>query len=68
MLPDGFLIHLGRKDLQVKIRGYRVELAEIERTLVSHPKIREAVVTALDRHGEKELAAYVVPVENLRPL
>ena len=67
MLPDGFLIHLGRKDLQVKIRGYRVELAEIERTLVSHPQIREAVVTALDRHGEKELAAYVVPVENPPP-
>ena len=30
VLPDGLLIHLGRKDSMVKIRGYRVELSEIE--------------------------------------
>jgi amino acid adenylation domain-containing protein len=67
MLPDGFLIHLGRKDFQVKIRGYRVELGEIETALVSHPRIREAAVAAWDRDGEKELAAYVVPAENPLP-
>ena len=31
ILPDGLLVHLGRKDLMVKIRGYRVEIAEESR-------------------------------------
>jgi acyl carrier protein len=61
MLPDGFLIHLGRKDLMVKIRGYRVELGEIERVLLSHPKVKEVAVATWDRDsGEKCLVAYVV--------
>jgi amino acid adenylation domain-containing protein len=61
MLPDGFLIHLGRKDFQVKIRGYRVEIAEIERALLGHPQVKEAGVVAWDREpGEKYLVAYVV--------
>ena len=34
MLPDGFLIYLGRKDSQVKIRGYRVEVAEVATVVV----------------------------------
>ena len=33
MLPDGCLVHRGRKDSHVKIRGYSVELAEIEAAL-----------------------------------
>ena len=44
MLPDGFLIHLGRKDSIVKIRGYRVELDEIEKVLLAHPQVRDAAV------------------------
>lgn len=61
MLPDGFLIHLGRKDFQVKIRGYRVEIAEIERALLAHPQLKEAGIVAWDREpGEKYLVAYVV--------
>jgi amino acid adenylation domain-containing protein len=61
MLPDGFLIVLGRKDFQVKIRGYRVEIAEIERALLAHPQLKEAGVVAWDREpGEKYLVAYVV--------
>jgi amino acid adenylation domain-containing protein len=62
MLPDGCLLHLGRKDFFVKIRGYRVELDEIETTLREFPGIKEAVVAALNNNsGEERLVAYVVP-------
>ena len=44
MLPDGCLIHKGRKDFRVKIRGYGVDLVEVEKALLSHPGIREAVI------------------------
>src|SRR5438093_2588191 len=61
-LPDGCLIHLGRKDFQAKIRGHRVELSEIERALHDIPDIGQAVVVPSDdsRDGER-LVAYVVP-------
>lgn len=65
-LPDGNIEFLGRKDDQVKIRGYRIELGEIEKSLLDHPRIREAVVVArsvtdpgLDENT-KQLIAYFV--------
>jgi amino acid adenylation domain-containing protein len=62
MLPDGCLLHLGRKDFFVKIRGYRVELEEIEMTLLEFPGIKEVVVAALNNNsGDERLVAYVVP-------
>ena len=68
MLPDGFLIHLGRKDSQVNIRGHRVELGEIERALLSFPRVKETTVVPWDREpGEKSLAAYIVPGPGLAP-
>ncbi|MFB2977829.1 amino acid adenylation domain-containing protein [Microseira sp. BLCC-F43] len=64
-LPDGCLLHLGRKDFQVKIRGYRVELSEIEMALCRLPGIKEAVVTTQgDSLGEPILVAYIVPSES----
>jgi amino acid adenylation domain-containing protein len=67
-LPDGFLIHLGRKDFTVKIRGYRVEFGDVEKALQSHPEVREACVTAWEREdGEKYLAAYVVARDGVKP-
>jgi len=67
-LPDGFLIHLGRKDLRVKIRGYRVEIAEIEKLLLEHPGVKDAGVIASDREpGEKQLNAYLVARADARP-
>ncbi len=61
-LPDGCLIHLGRKDFLVKIRGYRVELAEVERALESLPMVKEAIVIAHEvQADEKQLVAYIVP-------
>ena len=68
MLPNGFLIHLGRKDFMVKIRGYRVEPSEIESALLAHPEVRQAGVVAWDREpGEKYLVAYVVPLGDAAP-
>jgi amino acid adenylation domain-containing protein len=62
MLPDGMVVHLGRKDHMIKIRGYRVDISEVERALLEHPMIRDAGVAAWDREpGEKYLAGYVVP-------
>ena len=62
-LPDGCLVHQGRKDFQVKIRGYRVELSEIELALVRHDSVKEAVVVGRqDSMGNQRLIAYVVPV------
>lgn len=45
--PDGTIEFAGRIDDQVEIRGRRVEPAEIERTIASHPAVREVVVVAV---------------------
>jgi amino acid adenylation domain-containing protein len=59
MLRDGCLIHKGRKDFRVKIRGYGVDLVEVEKALLSHHDIREAVVVApKSESGEARLIAY----------
>ncbi len=68
LLPDGCLIHLGRKDFQVKVRGYRVNIAEIERVLLDYALIKAAAVIAReDRFGVQQLVAYIVPAENQIP-
>lgn len=60
-LPDGNIEFLGREDFQVKIQGFRVELEEIESSLLQHPCIDAAIVTAVgEAHRERRLAAYVV--------
>jgi amino acid adenylation domain-containing protein len=67
-LPDGNIQYLGRIDHQVKIRGFRIELGDITTALNQHPNLREAVVLAReDTHGEKQLAAYVVPEQQPGP-
>lgn len=67
-LPSGSIEFLGRIDNQVKIRGFRVEPAEIEAALLRLPNLRDAVVVAReDRTGEKQLVAYLVPVDQYRP-
>ncbi len=61
MLPDGCLIHKGRKDFRVKLRGYGVDLKEVEKVLLEHPAIdNAAVVTWQGLAGQQCLAGYVV--------
>ena len=62
ILPDGCLVHTGRKDLQAKIRGYRVEVREIEKALLGLSAIKQAIVVGReDGSGDQRLVAYVVP-------
>ena len=59
---DGTIEFLGRRDQQLKIRGLRIEPAEIERVLLEHAGVREAVVSAWDNGGgDRRLAAYFTP-------
>ncbi|MCP4152142.1 MAG: amino acid adenylation domain-containing protein, partial [bacterium] len=58
-LPDGNIDFLGRIDLQVKIRGFRIEPGEVENQLLSHEKIKEAIVTfKRDKDDNNYLTAY----------
>jgi acyl carrier protein len=62
LTDDGCLFYRGRKDSQVKIRGFQVEIAEVERVLLQHDGVKEAVVLAQeDRVRERQLVAYCVP-------
>ena len=59
-LPSGELEFRGRKDQQLKIQGYRVEIAEIERALLSHPKITDAVVVSDENRSDIFLTCYYI--------
>ncbi|MCX6582595.1 MAG: amino acid adenylation domain-containing protein [Candidatus Aminicenantes bacterium] len=60
---DGTIYCLGRIDNQVKIRGNRIELEEIEKRLLEHPRVKETVIIVRGgsekEAGEKELHAYI---------
>jgi amino acid adenylation domain-containing protein len=61
---DGGLDYLGRLDRQLKVRGHRIEPVEIEAALLTHPGVRDAVVTVLaGAEGTDQLVAYHVPGE-----
>lgn len=64
VLADQTLDYLGRIDTQVKILGFRIELDEVEEILREHPKVADCAVIAHER-GEKHLAAYIEPREDL---
>lgn len=68
LLPDGCLVHLGRKDFQLKIRGHRVEAAEVEMALRENALVKETVVVERRaRNGEPQLVAYIVPTPGPAP-
>lgn len=66
-LPGGYVEFSGRSDDQVKIRGFRVEPGEIESRLHRHRDIKDAVVTAMEITGGKDIyiCAYIVPARKL---
>jgi amino acid adenylation domain-containing protein/non-ribosomal peptide synthase protein (TIGR01720 family) len=62
---SGELEFLGRTDQQIKVLGYRVEPGEVERAMLDHPAVKEAVVIArADSRGSRSLHAYVVPEQD----
>jgi amino acid adenylation domain-containing protein len=66
MLPDGALIHLGRKNFQSKIRGHTIDFAEVEAALLQIGTLKEVVVVIReDRPGDQRLVAYLVPDDKL---
>lgn len=67
-LNIGTLDYLGRSDDQVKIRGFRVELGEIERVLLTHPQVAQAVVIAQSHaHGKQLIVFYQTQGEVTEP-
>jgi amino acid adenylation domain-containing protein len=68
MLPDGCLVHLGRKDSQAKVRGHRIDTAEIERSLLGFTAVKEVIVLAReDTPGDRRIVAYIVAARGLEP-
>jgi amino acid adenylation domain-containing protein len=59
MLPDGCLLHLGRRDARLKIRGHRVEASEVEAALLEVSGVREAAVDGRPSLGGVRLIAWV---------
>ncbi len=66
MLPDGCLLHLGRRDERLKVRGHRVEAGEVEAALLSIPGVRDAAA-GMDRAGRR-LVAWVAGEPSLGTL
>ncbi len=61
LLPDGRLMHAGRRDFEVKVRGHRMNLGEPEHALLGLDGVGAAVVQArADAEGDTVLTAYVV--------
>jgi amino acid adenylation domain-containing protein len=59
---DGTIEFRSRADRQAKIRGVRVEPAEIDRVLLEHPGVREAVTVVREINGDDSLlVAYFAP-------
>ncbi len=59
MLPDGCLLHAGRRDARLKVRGHRVEIAEVEAALLAVPGVREAAVEGRSRPEGARLIAWI---------
>jgi amino acid adenylation domain-containing protein len=63
-LPDGMIVHVGRKDAVPKLRGRFVDVATIEAALLQRAAIQDAAVAVReDEPGEARLIAYLVPTQ-----
>jgi long-chain acyl-CoA synthetase len=64
MDPDGFFYVVDRRKDMIDASGFKVLPREVEEVLLTHPKVREAVVAGVpDRYRGETVKAYVV----LRP-
>lgn len=64
--PDGSVEYVGRMDHQVKVRGYRMELGEIESVFLTHPAVKDVVVTArTDAEGNAYLVGYFTGIQGI---
>ena len=59
-LPRGNTEFIGREDGQLKVRGFRVEMAEVERALLSLTGVDQAAVTHIVSANEGCLHAHLV--------
>jgi amino acid adenylation domain-containing protein len=57
---DPVLVFHGRRDRQVKISGSRVELDSIEKTLMQHTGVAEALILVRNQENATTLAAFVL--------
>ncbi|MEU5979782.1 amino acid adenylation domain-containing protein [Streptomyces sp. NPDC047315] len=64
---DGTLAFAGRSDHQLELRGHRVEPAEVERSLLDHPQVREALVVGERQPSGAPLLVAHVAGEDLPP-
>ncbi len=65
---DGFFWVVGRIDDVVKVSGHRLGTAEIESSLVSHPKVAEAAVVGVpDEVTGEALVAFVTLKQSAQP-
>ena len=60
ILQSGEIEYIGRIDHQVQLRGFRIELGEIESQLNAFDGVRESVVLARGKEGDKYLVAYYI--------
>ncbi|WP_344631127.1 amino acid adenylation domain-containing protein [Streptomyces glaucosporus] len=61
LLPDGSLLHLGRRDDQLKVNGHRVELGELRHHVLAVPGVADAAFDIV-RGAVDTLELFVRPV------
>jgi amino acid adenylation domain-containing protein len=59
-LDGGTLEYVGRNDNQIKLRGFRIELGDIEKQLLGHASVHDAVAALHGEGAERQLVAYLV--------
>ncbi|MBQ2582019.1 MAG: AMP-binding protein, partial [Ruminococcus sp.] len=64
---EGDVVILGRTDDQVKLRGLRIELGEVEKAILAHDGVRQAVALIAKINGTEHLCAYYCADESITP-
>ena len=59
-LPDGCLVHMGRKDSRAKIRGHRFELSAVDMALLGIEGIKQAALVSIGHTGDDKRHSLVL--------